>query len=57
MVTRSIAPGPQYPGLLAHDLGDGHEIVVIGWGEEAERVLAEAVAARIEQREKEFSDG
>ena len=43
---QSIPPAKDFPGLLAHDLGGGREILVSGWGVEAEAVLAEAVALR-----------
>ena len=43
IVIRRIPASDSYPGLIAHDLGDGREIVVIGSGEEVERVLEDAV--------------
>jgi hypothetical protein len=43
---KSIPAGKDYPGMLKHHLGGERCLQVVGWGEEAERVLAEAVAAR-----------
>lgn len=43
IVTRYIPVGRDYPGLLAHQYAPDREIVVIGAGPEAERILEEAV--------------
>jgi hypothetical protein len=53
IITRSIPAGSSYPGLIAHKTGPTTEIVVMGWGPEAERALEEAVIRRRPEVETE----
>jgi hypothetical protein len=46
MITRQIPASKHYPGLIAHDLGNNREIVVMGSGKIAEQALSKAVKER-----------
>jgi len=46
LITRQIPTSDSYPGLIAHDMGEGREIVVMATGPEAEEVLRLAVEER-----------
>lgn len=54
IVTRSIPKGRDYPGLLAHQYAPDRELVLIGHGPEAERILEEAVIRK--RVEEEISE-
>jgi phosphotransferase system HPr-like phosphotransfer protein len=50
LVTRSIPPDDKgYSGLIAHDLGNGREVVVMGHGPEAEKALRDFIQSEREE--------
>jgi hypothetical protein len=45
-VTRRVQPSKDFPGLIAHSLGEGREVIVIGTGQEAEEILRAELVRR-----------